>query len=196
MNTKDKIYNTAVEMFGRYGYQGVRIDALVKKAKVNKTTFYYYFESKQEIFDQVMRESLNYFKDKLTEGLKGCETADEVTTAMLDIMFSRDIKDVQLFTREILEGGENLSDELYGIMVEVVNIQTAVLSRCNVQDPSFIIYLLVGVSNFYLSLGVFKQSWMKRSLEYNANSVVNFDETYLKAKIKSVIMKEFSCQGE
>ncbi len=195
MNTKDRIYSAAMEMFGRYGYQGVKIDALVKKAKVNKTTFYYYFESKHEIFEMIMRDRLTDFKNKLTDRLSVCVNDEETADAMIDIMFSRDLQEVQLFSREILEGGENLSDELFSMMFEIVDIQAAALAKGSLTDHSFLLYMLIGVSDFYLSLGTFKQTWDKKNTGRHTSLVVNFDETHLRNKLKTVIMNELTRRG-
>lgn len=45
MNNKDKITETAYELFRSFGYNGTSIDMLIKTAGVSKGNFYYHFES-------------------------------------------------------------------------------------------------------------------------------------------------------
>ena len=49
MSNKDKIMESATELFHLYGYDGTSVDMLIKKAGVSKSNFYYYFEGKEEL---------------------------------------------------------------------------------------------------------------------------------------------------
>lgn len=191
MKTKDKLLNTAVEMFAEYGYQGVRIEALVKKAKVNKATFYYYFKGKREIFKIVMENRLSDFYNVLTKSLAGCSTPHETMEALVDVMFSRNMLDVQLFTREIIEGGSNIPDELYSLMSDIVDIQSSVLSHSQKDNASFLLFLLVGVSDFYLTMGAFQERWTKYTQRHSSVQMIYFDRETLKKKMCSLIAREF-----
>lgn len=47
--TKERVYQSAVSLFRRHGYDNVTIDDIAKEAKVSKGTFYLYFETKEEV---------------------------------------------------------------------------------------------------------------------------------------------------
>ena len=47
--TKDKLVNTAFELFGRGGFHGVGLDRIIDVAGVSKQTFYNHFESKDDL---------------------------------------------------------------------------------------------------------------------------------------------------
>lgn len=49
MSNKDKIVDSAIELFHLYGYDATSIDMLIKKAGVSKSNFYYYFEGKEQL---------------------------------------------------------------------------------------------------------------------------------------------------
>ena len=59
MSNKDKIMESATELFHLYGYDGTSIDMLIKKAGVSKSNFYYYFEGKEELGLRVLTELAN-----------------------------------------------------------------------------------------------------------------------------------------
>ena len=126
MTTKEKIFKTAVKAFSQKGFEGVRIDELIKDAGFNKATFYYYFKSKQEIFEHVMLQSFNTVLKKLDFKLSTCETVQQKLESFIDLMFSREREDVVLIIREILNGADHLSDKLLlvmaGIMIRLKNI--------------------------------------------------------------------------
>jgi len=65
-NKRDKIFLEAEELFQRYGYKKVTVDDIVAKATVAKGTFYLYFKSKDELYNQIV---LSYYEEakKLTE---------------------------------------------------------------------------------------------------------------------------------
>ena len=54
MSTKDKILEISADVFAKYGYKAVSISSLLKEIGINKSTLYYYFKSKKEIFEEVV----------------------------------------------------------------------------------------------------------------------------------------------
>ena len=60
MTNKDKITETAYELFRSFGYNGTSIDMLIKTAGVSKSNFYYYFESKEELALKILGIHVDY----------------------------------------------------------------------------------------------------------------------------------------
>lgn len=58
-DTKQKILNAAEEIFFQKGFDGSRVDEIAKKAKVNKASIYYYFESKDKILEAILEKNKN-----------------------------------------------------------------------------------------------------------------------------------------
>jgi len=53
--TREKILKAATKLFARKGFDGARVDEIAKKAGVNKALIYYYFKSKEEILEEIMK---------------------------------------------------------------------------------------------------------------------------------------------
>jgi TetR/AcrR family transcriptional regulator len=53
--TRAQILNAAEEEFARYGLAGARIDAIAARTGVVKAMIYYYFESKERLYQAVMQ---------------------------------------------------------------------------------------------------------------------------------------------
>ena len=53
--TREKILKVATKLFARKGFDGARVDEIAKKAGVNKALIYYYFKSKEEILEEIMK---------------------------------------------------------------------------------------------------------------------------------------------
>jgi len=56
--TKAKILAAAVREFSAKGISGARVDAIAARARVNKRMLYYYFESKEGLFREILRRRL------------------------------------------------------------------------------------------------------------------------------------------
>lgn len=65
--TKNAIFEAAIHVFATSGYNGSTVDEIAAKANVAKGTLYYNFESKEEIFNFVVRNGLEIWNEKLTE---------------------------------------------------------------------------------------------------------------------------------
>lgn len=64
-NVKQIIINNALELFSSKGYEGVTVSELVESAGITKPTLYYYFGSKEGVFEAVCR----LFYDQLNNNL-------------------------------------------------------------------------------------------------------------------------------
>lgn len=70
------ILSAAESEFARYGLQGARVDAIAKTAGVTKGLIFHYFESKEKLFDAILRSS--------TESLQALIAEVEVSNASPD----------------------------------------------------------------------------------------------------------------
>jgi AcrR family transcriptional regulator len=71
-NTEDiklRLLSEARNIFARYGYHKTTVDDIAKAAGKGKSTFYYYFSSKEEIFKAVIEKEANLFRAKLVESI-------------------------------------------------------------------------------------------------------------------------------
>jgi TetR/AcrR family transcriptional regulator len=57
--TKARILAAALREFAALGISGARVDAIAARAKVNKRMLYYYFESKEGLFREILRRRLH-----------------------------------------------------------------------------------------------------------------------------------------
>jgi AcrR family transcriptional regulator len=54
-NRRERILEAATEVFAAKGLAGSRVDEISQKSKCNKQLIYYYFKSKQGLYDAVLR---------------------------------------------------------------------------------------------------------------------------------------------
>lgn len=66
-NTKTVIFESAIKIFSKNGYNGATMDAIAADAGVAKGTLYYHFESKEEIFKYIIQEGMNIVKKEIED---------------------------------------------------------------------------------------------------------------------------------
>jgi len=83
---KSKLIEEARFIFARYGYNKTTVDDLAKGAGKGKSTFYYYFVSKEEIFKAVLDKEASIFRAKLIESIS---TEDKPLTKIKKYVLTR-----------------------------------------------------------------------------------------------------------
>jgi len=71
---RKKIVVTAGQIFSRYGFKKTTMDEIARALKMGKSSIYYYFESKEEIFESVVMYEANTLRNELTKAIKSVES--------------------------------------------------------------------------------------------------------------------------
>mgnify|MGYP000547403108 CR=1 FL=1 len=61
---KEKLLLCAVNEFAEYGYEGARVDNIVKAAGCSKQTVYHHFGNKENLFIEVLEYNLERYSTK------------------------------------------------------------------------------------------------------------------------------------
>lgn len=107
---RDRILNTAYELFSRHGIQAIGVDEIIRQAGVAKATFYNHFPSK----DDLVLEFLNLREERWTnawidaEARHRADTPEEQLLAIFDLFdewFHREDFEADSFVNVLLELG-------------------------------------------------------------------------------------------
>jgi AcrR family transcriptional regulator len=71
---KRKIVVSAGKIFSYYGFKKTTMEEIAKALKMGKSSIYYYFESKEEIFESVVLNEANILRNELTTAIKSVES--------------------------------------------------------------------------------------------------------------------------
>lgn len=74
---RKKVIITAGQIFSRYGFKKTTMDEIAKALKMGKSSIYYYFQSKEEIFEAVVLYEANILRNELTTTIKSVESPVE-----------------------------------------------------------------------------------------------------------------------
>jgi AcrR family transcriptional regulator len=83
---RKRVIITAGKIFSRYGFKKTTMDEIAKALKMGKSSIYYYFESKEEIFESVVLWEANILRNELTTAIK---SVDSPTEKMRNYVFVR-----------------------------------------------------------------------------------------------------------
>jgi AcrR family transcriptional regulator len=71
---RKKIIISAGQIFSRYGFKKTTMDEIARALKMGKSSVYYYFVSKEEIFEAVVLYEANILRNELTTAIKSVES--------------------------------------------------------------------------------------------------------------------------
>jgi AcrR family transcriptional regulator len=74
---RKKVIITAGQIFSHYGFKKTTMDEIAKALKMGKSSIYYYFQSKEEIFEAVLLYEANILRNELTTTIKSVESPVE-----------------------------------------------------------------------------------------------------------------------
>jgi len=86
---REKILAGADKLFRKYGLNKTTMEEIAKEAGKGKSTLYYYFKSKEEIFDAIIQSEKNKFYADIQEAVSKAATARDKLNTFLTFRFER-----------------------------------------------------------------------------------------------------------
>jgi AcrR family transcriptional regulator len=71
---RKKIIISSGQIFRRFGFRKTTMDEIARALKIGKSSIYYYFASKEEIFEEVVLYEANVLRNELTTAIKSVES--------------------------------------------------------------------------------------------------------------------------
>jgi AcrR family transcriptional regulator len=71
---RKKIIKTAGQIFSRYGFKKTTMEEIARALKMGKSSIYYYYQSKEEIFEAVVLNEANILRNELTTAIKSVDS--------------------------------------------------------------------------------------------------------------------------
>ncbi|CUS97702.1 transcriptional regulator, TetR family [Candidatus Kryptobacter tengchongensis] len=72
--TKDEIVEIARDIFARFGFRKTTMEEIAKAVKKAKSSLYYYFQSKEEVFQAVIEQEAKVLREKIKKAMDQEET--------------------------------------------------------------------------------------------------------------------------
>ena len=90
---KQGLINSARRMFARFGFEKTTMNEIAMEARKGKSSLYYYFSSKEEVFQAVVEYEAEILKNKLFAAITSIDDASEQLRAYVVERF-QSIKDL------------------------------------------------------------------------------------------------------
>ena len=74
---RDRIISVAEKIFAKFGIQKSTMDEIAKNARMGKSTLYYYFKSKEELFAAVIQKDSALLRQRLIEAISRADTPQQ-----------------------------------------------------------------------------------------------------------------------
>ncbi len=108
--TEDKILNGALDEFADYGFDGARVDRIAARSGLNKAMIYYYFKSKENLYETIVKNIASIIQSSIIE-LASNVDGDPLDKFYLlieryiDIVSVIDRRYLRIMMRELASGG-------------------------------------------------------------------------------------------
>lgn len=109
-STEEKIINASLDEFAELGYAGARVDSIAERGAVNKAMIYYYFKSKEKLYERILTdistEIYGQIKEASADGNEPIEQFYAIIGRYVDMLKLIDRRFMRIYMREIASGGE------------------------------------------------------------------------------------------
>jgi TetR/AcrR family transcriptional regulator len=163
-STREKIKSAATETFIEKGFDGARMQEIADKAGANKAMIHYYFQSKERLFESILRETFEDLFERFSR-LKppaGRFSPEELVPMIVHIhmRFLRDHPELpKLLVREMHTGNpvvrkvmrDILRKVRRGLFVDFADILKLgmLAGKMRKVDPDQTLWNLIGMNLFY-----------------------------------------------
>lgn len=153
---KELILKVAKERFAKYGFKKTTMNEIAADLKMGKPTLYYYFPTKEQIFEEVLKFEIDEFQNALKEIEKNENLTIE---GKLKLYF-----DVRLKT---------FSDQsnLYRLQIDAVSLM-------HILDSESLYFKLIDIENEFLRTILLKAIPRSKNKEEEAERLANYLSTY------------------
>ena len=159
---KSAILKAALEQFSIHGMSGTTMERIAEAADLSKTNLFYYFQSKEEIYDLILRDLLDLWLQPLRDiSVQGDVFEMLGNYVEQKLMFSRDHPEAsRLFCLEMVRGAPMLGPLLAGEVRPLVAEKVALVHHWIAQgriapvDPYHLFFAIWATTQHYADFAV------------------------------------------
>ncbi len=132
-NRRNAILKSARRLFFEKGFKSVTVESIAKKAELSKGSIYLYFNSKEEIYTQILLTDIERFHEHFTDLLKNPASASDALRRFARIYVDLFLNDRELFrilmTFMLHTNDMNLPDELSNHIIKCTNRNISIIEE-------------------------------------------------------------------
>lgn len=82
---RERIIKASSEIFSRYGYKKTTMDEIARALRKGKSSIYYYYKSKEEIFEAVIDYEAQVLKSELSAVIKSMDDPESILRRYVEV---------------------------------------------------------------------------------------------------------------
>ena len=151
--TKQKLLDAAEQIFGEKGYYETSVVDITQKAEVAQGTFYKYFSSKKEIFDELVRELNRTFRYEIRKAVEQTNSEKEAQITGIRTFFKwvKHHRNLYSIVQQAILVDPGLYRWYYERIAEgyIKGLERAIeAGKFKALDTETMAYMLMGISQF------------------------------------------------
>ena len=159
---QQKILDAALIVFSQFGYRGATLDQIAHHADLSKPNVLYYFGGKQDIYINLMQQTLDQWLQPLVELDGDSDPIDEILKYALTKleMSQQNPQASRLFANEILHGAPMVKQVLEGDLKNLVDEKTSLIQhwiddgKLAAVDPYHLIFMIWAITQHYADFDI------------------------------------------
>jgi AcrR family transcriptional regulator len=128
---RQKILDASSAVFAEEGFAGARVDAIARRAGVNKAMLYYHVGDKRALYSEVLNRNFGRIEKALEEGLPNVGSASDRLRAVITIVegaITANPDHPRIVLREFASGAANLPTEILKRMLGLLSVVRDILA--------------------------------------------------------------------
>ena len=132
-NRKNAILKAARKLFFEKGFRQVTVENIARKAEFSKGSIYLYFNSKEEIYSQILLNDIDKFHDRVADILQGPSSAFEALIRVAEIyvdFFLNDRELLRILMNFMLHNNDmNLPEDINNHIIKTTNRTISIIEQ-------------------------------------------------------------------
>ena len=132
-NRKNAILKAARKLFFEKGFRQVTVENIARKAEFSKGSIYLYFNSKEEIYSQILLNDIDKFHDRVADILQGPSSAYEALIRVAEIYVDFFLNDRELFrilmNFMLYNNDMNLPEDINNHIIKTTNRTISIIEQ-------------------------------------------------------------------
>ena len=116
--TRERVLEAALDEFADYGLAGARVDRIARRAGVNKAMIYYHFDSKEALYDHVLKAHMEVAVATLTAEIAEDLPLEEILRIIAEY-HRRGLESADKFSRIVLREFAAGSESIKRVLPEL-----------------------------------------------------------------------------
>jgi len=135
MSKKEELLKIASREFAKYGYKGVSLEKIAKKAEISKAAIYYHFKSKADLFENVIAPKITELINEIYS-FNDEDPKKELNHYIYSYakIFKKYPCFAAILAHEFVDGGRDLSEEIIENLSKIFKKLVVILKKGEEKD--------------------------------------------------------------